>query len=82
MKELRVRTPEEYAALSQVNSTGQGLPQYHLPELRGPDSGIYATLRQAQIIKKTVLGNTKNLCHFDHKMIIIMVIREKIGGNG
>ena len=30
---IEIRTPEEYAPLSQVNSTGQGLPQYHLPEL-------------------------------------------------
>ena len=33
--EFLIRTPEEYASLSQVNSTGRGLPQYDLPDLRG-----------------------------------------------
>ncbi len=46
---LNSRPSEMGFALRCTNFTGQAdTPQYHLPELRGPDGGIYTLFRQAE----------------------------------
>ena len=45
------RTPVEYAPLSQVNSTGQGLPQYHLPAM---SRSFHGELPQINALRSTL----------------------------